>query len=685
MSACAARHRAPRSALHEVAFRVNGAARRVAGDRGAPARRCAARRARPDRHEDRLQRRRLRRLHRAARRRAGLRLPRRRSARSKGRSVTTVEGLAACGRQLDRAAARIPRARRGAMRDLHAGHADGGDRSAGAHAAPERSRGAATRSAACSAAAPATARSSRRCSRRQRRARSQLAEPARGRGRSARARRRSTASPRSPAPSATAPTAAPPGALWLRDHPLAACQGALHGGRPRAACAPGIRGSSTCITAADVPVNSFGIFPDVKDQPVLADGRVRFRGEAVLCLVGDERAVLAIGDDEMPISWTAETPQTGHRRRAREHRARRSTPPTRQRPDPRAGCEGRRRRRRWRGAPYVAAGEFTTSFVEHAYIEPEAGFAERLGRRAAIGSASSPAPRRPTWTATRSRACSESRATQVRHRPVGGRRRVRRQARHLDPAAARASRRGSSGGRCARSTRGPSRWPPPPSATRRGCARASPAIADGRLLAADFAATSTPAPMRRGATRSRTACRSTRSGPYFVPNVRALTRAVYTNGPIAGAFRGFGVPQSTIVHEALLDELAAKTGLDRLELRHRNAIRAGQATATGQVLRASAGLAAVPRRPAAALAGGALRQRQAFNRERWRAHGRRRGVGDRVHVVRHRQHGDREPVDHARRADAGGPGDVLQRRGRYRPGLEHDPGRRSSPTRSGCR
>jgi CO/xanthine dehydrogenase Mo-binding subunit len=80
------------------------------------------------------------------------------------------------------------------------------------------------------------------------------------------------------------------------------------------------------------------------------------------------------------------------------------------------------------------------------------------------------------------------------------------------------------------------------------------------------------------------------SGPYFVPNVRALTRAVYTNGPIAGAFRGFGVPQSTIVHEALMDDLAEQIGMDRLEFRLLNAIRTGQSTATGQVLSASAGL-----------------------------------------------------------------------------------------------
>ncbi len=77
-----------------------------------------------------------------------------------------------------------------------------------------------------------------------------------------------------------------------------------------------------------------------------------------------------------------------------------------------------------------------------------------------------------------------------------------------------------------------------------------------------------------------------------MPNVRALTRAVYTNGPIAGAFRGFGVPQSTIVHEALLDDLAEQTWASTASsFVAINAIRAGQATATGQVLDASCGLA----------------------------------------------------------------------------------------------
>ena len=80
-------------------------------------------------------------------------------------------------------------------------------------------------------------------------------------------------------------------------------------------------------------------------------------------------------------------------------------------------------------------------------------------------------------------------------------------------------------------------------------------------------------------------------GPYAVPNVRTWGEAFFTNGPPAGAFRGFGVPQAAIAHEAMMDELADKLGIDRLEFRHRNALRAGDTTATGQTLAHSAGLA----------------------------------------------------------------------------------------------
>jgi CO/xanthine dehydrogenase Mo-binding subunit len=81
------------------------------------------------------------------------------------------------------------------------------------------------------------------------------------------------------------------------------------------------------------------------------------------------------------------------------------------------------------------------------------------------------------------------------------------------------------------------------------------------------------------------------TGPYKVPHVLNRTRAIYTNETPAGAFRGFGVPQAAIAQELLYDELAEKSGLDRLDFRLLNAIRVGDETATGQVLEASAGLA----------------------------------------------------------------------------------------------
>jgi CO/xanthine dehydrogenase Mo-binding subunit len=77
------------------------------------------------------------------------------------------------------------------------------------------------------------------------------------------------------------------------------------------------------------------------------------------------------------------------------------------------------------------------------------------------------------------------------------------------------------------------------------------------------------------------------SGPYFTPAIWARARAVHTHGPVSGAFRGFGVPQAALWQEPLYDRLADKAGLDRLEFRILNALRDGQASATGQVMQAA--------------------------------------------------------------------------------------------------
>ncbi|HFD16531.1 MAG TPA: aldehyde oxidase, partial [Rhodospirillales bacterium] len=74
------------------------------------------------------------------------------------------------------------------------------------------------------------------------------------------------------------------------------------------------------------------------------------------------------------------------------------------------------------------------------------------------------------------------------------------------------------------------------------------------------------------------------TGPYRVRAALCTTRGVYTNGPPAGAFRGFGVPQAAIAHEALMDILADRLGIDRLDFRLRNALRPGDRTHCGQEL-----------------------------------------------------------------------------------------------------
>ncbi|HEX8457811.1 MAG TPA: xanthine dehydrogenase family protein molybdopterin-binding subunit [Pyrinomonadaceae bacterium] len=75
------------------------------------------------------------------------------------------------------------------------------------------------------------------------------------------------------------------------------------------------------------------------------------------------------------------------------------------------------------------------------------------------------------------------------------------------------------------------------------------------------------------------------AGPYNCPNVRIRSRAVATNVPPHGAFRGFGAPQSIFALERHLDKVAQAVGLSPAEFRRRNFIREGETTATGQVIR----------------------------------------------------------------------------------------------------
>jgi nicotinate dehydrogenase large molybdopterin subunit len=120
----------------------------------------------------------------------------------------------------------------------------------------------------------------------------------------------------------------------------------------------------------------------------------------------------------------------------------------------------------------------------------------------------------------------------------------------------------------------------------------SGATRDGRLIAADVRILGdTGAYASYGlAVVTRSAVHAT--GPYEVPNLYAEAQFAYTNNPMAGAMRGFGVPQVSFAHESQMDLLAEALEMSPLEIRLRNCWRIGSLTPTRQELTASVGIGA---------------------------------------------------------------------------------------------
>lgn len=80
------------------------------------------------------------------------------------------------------------------------------------------------------------------------------------------------------------------------------------------------------------------------------------------------------------------------------------------------------------------------------------------------------------------------------------------------------------------------------------------------------------------------------AGPYNYQVIDIDGKAVYTNNPPAGAFRGFGVTQSCFATECNINLLAEMVGISPWEIRFRNAIRPGQVLPNGQIADESTGL-----------------------------------------------------------------------------------------------
>jgi aldehyde oxidoreductase len=346
-------------------------------------------------------------------------------------------------------------------------------------------------------------------------------------------------------------------------------------------------GVDAVFTAKDVPgEDCYGVIPRFADQPIFAheETEARYRGEAVAAIVGEAVVIENLDLADFPVTWEESSPL-----RTMDEALAPGAPLIHAHRADNVLTRGRVVRgnveQALAEADAVVEGEFETGFVEHACIEPEAGFARRVGDRIEI------------------QACTQSPymdradiakllgipAEGVRIIPtaVGGGFGTKLDL-SVQPFLALAA------WRLRRPVRMVySRIESILCTTKRHPARMrcrAGATKDGRLLALDLSADfNTGAYSSWGPTvAARVPVHA--SGPYVVPHYRALTRAIHTNIVPAGAFRGFGVPQMAIAQEQLYDDLAIKLGIDPLEFRIMNALDDQSATVTGQIMGEGVGI-----------------------------------------------------------------------------------------------
>src|SRR5688572_3193882 len=160
--------------------------------------------------------------------------------------------------------------------------------------------------------------------------------------------------------------AIPPGALWLK-----VIRSPHHRARLRLGdmedfvrSNPGVR---RVFTAQDVPSNRFGIYPHIKDQPVFAQGEARFRGEAVAAVLATREVDVSsfpVAYEELPPIMGLDAAMAAGARLVQEEKPGNLLLDGQvKKGDARAAL---------RRCAAVVEGTFETSFVEHAYIEPEA-------------------------------------------------------------------------------------------------------------------------------------------------------------------------------------------------------------------------------------------------------------------------------------------------------------------------
>ena len=338
-------------------------------------------------------------------------------------------------------------------------------------------------------------------------------------------------------------------------------------------------GVEAVITAADIEgENQFGVIPDFADQPALAVDIVRYRGEPVALVVGDRGPVEALDLSDFPVTWTALPHQLTPAASFGEDAA--NLHPDRRENVLVRGCVASGNpEQALVEAAHVVSCSVETPYIEHAYIEPEAGAAWLEDDQLVI-QACTQAPIMDRDDAAKVLGLAKERVRIIPAAAGGG------FGSKLDLSVQPLL------GLAVLKTGKPCRMVYTRGESMRASTKRHPASLDA-TIGADAAGKVTGmifhGDFNTGAYASWGPTVANRvpvhaSGPYRTPNYRATTRAIHTNGPISGAFRGFGVPQATICLEWLYDELADRCGMDRLAFRRLNALQDGDRTPCGQTL-----------------------------------------------------------------------------------------------------
>jgi len=339
---------------------------------------------------------------------------------------------------------------------------------------------------------------------------------------------------------------------------------------------PGVK---AVLTAADVPGHN-GVGSLKADQPVLCLDRVRFTGDAVAVVfaLSPEAALAAV--NEIKVDYR-ELPGLFSPREALNSGAAELHPGgnvckhlVHTQGDLQAG---------FREAAVVVEGSFETPFVEHAYLEPEAG----VGMVDENGTVVIYAPTQFPFELRKQLAA-------VLNLPEEGVRVI------ATPAG------GAFGSKLDNTVEAllalgayHLRQPVKITLTREESMRVSTkrhpyqmdyrvgVDARGRLCAVEASLISDAGPYTALSPRVIDQACIFSCGPYRVPNLRVEGWAVFTNNANSSAFRGFGINQTAVAIESLLDEAARRLGLDPLEIRARNALEPGDRTISGEILKSS--------------------------------------------------------------------------------------------------